>query len=114
MERSAATVRITEAIPTPIRVIGWLLLIGPVLAFFVEGPGRGGQLAYLVGEGLAVLRLGAGVAPFEFLAFAWVAVALVFWGQAHSRGQTLGLKSGMVLFTALAAQALLLVLNSAA
>lgn len=114
MERSAAAVRVAEAIPTPVRVAGWLLILGPVFAFLVDGPGQNGQLRSMVGQALSVLGLGEGTAPLAFLALAWVAVALIFWGQAHSRGQGLGRKSALVFFTAILAQAGLLLLASSA
>ena len=110
MERSAIAVRMTEAIPTPIRVAGWLLIVAPLFAFLVDGPGENGQLRSLLGQGLSILGLGAGIAPLEFLALAWVAVALIFWGQAYVRGQTLGRKSTLVFVTALVSQAMLLLL----
>jgi hypothetical protein len=112
MERTAVAVRVTEAIPTAVRVMGWLLVLGPVFAFIVDGPGSGGQLRSVVDQGLAVLGLGAGVAPLEFLAFAWVAVAIIFWAQARSRGEGLGRKSGLVFVIALATQATLFILSN--
>ena len=113
MERHAAAVRVTEAIPTPARVAGWLMLVGPLLAFLAERPDEGRQ-PRLLGQSLAVLGLGDGIVPLEFLAFAWVVVALVFWGQAHARGYGLGRKSSLVFLAALASQAMLLPLTSAA
>ena len=114
MERTAVAARVTEAIPTGVRVVGWLLILGPVFAFIVDGPGPGGQLRSLVDQGVAILGLGAGVAPLEFLAFAWVAVALIFWAQARMRGEGLGRKSSLVFVAALATQATLFVLSRAA
>ena len=114
MERTAVAVRVTEAIPTAVRVVGWVLIIGPVFAFLVDGPGPGGPLRSLVGQGLSVLGLGSGIAPVEFLAFAWVAVAIIFWAQARTRGEGLGRKSGLVFVAALATQATLFVLSNSA
>lgn len=110
MEHGIAAVRVREAIPGPLRVAGWLLLVGPLLAFFAGAPGVGGQLGSLVNQGLAVLGLGAGMAPLEFLAFAWVAIALVFWLQARSHGHGLGPRSALVFGTVLGTQAALLLL----
>jgi hypothetical protein len=73
-------------------------------------PGRGGQLAWMVRERLQLLGLGSGVEPLAFLTFAWVAVALMFWGHARSRGDGLGRKSGAVVVAAVAAQLMLVVL----
>ena len=112
MERSAVAVRVTEAIPTGVRVVGWLLILGPVFAFIVDGPGPGGQLHALVDQGLAILGLGVGVDPLGFLAFAWVAVAIIFWLQARTRGEGLGRKSSLVFVVALATQATLFILSS--
>ena len=109
VERSARALRVHEAIPAPVRVVGWLLLLGPVIGVAIDGRGRGAQLMNFISERLDVLGLGAGVAPLEFLAFAWVAVALIFWAQARARGETLGRKSGLVMTVSLATQALLLV-----
>ena len=114
MERTAAAVRMSEAIPTPVRVMGWMLIIGPVFALVVDGPGPGGQLRSLVDQGLAILGLGAGVAPLEFLAFARVAVALMFWGRAHMRSDGLGRKSSLVFVASLATQAMLFLLSNTA
>ena len=114
MERTAVAVRVTEAIPTAVRVVGWMLIIGPVFAFLVDGPGPGGQLRSLVDQSLSILGLGAGFAPIEFLAFAWVAVAIVFWAQARTRGEGLGRKSSLVFVTALATQATLFLLSNSA
>ena len=114
MERTAIAVRVTEAIPTPVRVVGWLLILGPVFAFVVDGPGPGGQLRSLVDQGLAILGLGGGIAPLEFLALTWVAVAVIFWGQSYLRGEGFGRKSGLVFVAALATQLMLLLLSSAA
>jgi hypothetical protein len=114
MEQGVAAVRIREAIPGPVRIAGWMLLVAPLLAFFAGGPGAGGQLGSLIGQGLEVLGLGAGMAPLEFLAFAWVAIALIFWLRARSSGHGLGPKSAVVFGTALGTQAVLLaLLNSA-
>ena len=114
MEQSAAAVRVTEAIPSPLRFAGWLLLLGPVLAFIPNGAGRGGQLRSLVDEGLGVLGLGTGIAPLEFFAFAWVAVAMLFWLQARSRGHGLGPRSSVVLTIALAGQVLIFLVTNTA
>ncbi len=110
MEQGIAAVRVREAIPGPLRIAGWLLLVGPFLAFFASGPGMGGQLGSLIGQGLDVLGLGAGMAPLEFLAFAWVAIALIFCLQARSHGHGLGPKSALVFGTALGTQVALLLL----
>ena len=112
MERTAVAVRVTEAIPTAVRVVGWMLIVGPVFALLVDGPGPGGQLRSLVDQWLAILGLGAGVAPLEFLAFAWVAVAIIFWAQARTRGEGLGRKSSLVFVAALATQATLFLLSN--
>jgi hypothetical protein len=114
MERSVAFVRVREAIPTPIRIVGWVLLLGPVLAILPEGTRSTLPLRSLIGEGLAILGLGAGIAPLEFFAFTWLAVAVVFWVQAYFRGQGLGPKSTIVFGTALVAQAMLFFVTSAA
>jgi hypothetical protein len=110
MERSAIAVRMTEAIPTPVRVAGWTVIIVPLFAFLVDGPDQNGPLRTFLGQILSILGLGAGIAPLEFLALAWVAVALVFWAQAFVRGQTLGRKSTLVFVTALLTQGMLLLL----
>ena len=114
MERTAVAVRVTEAIPTAVRVVGWMLVIGPVFAFLVDGPGPGGQLRSFVDQWLAMLGLVTGVAPIEFLAFAWVAVAVIFWAQARTRGEGLGRKSSLVFVAALATQAILFLLSNGA
>lgn len=114
MERTAVAVRVTEAIPAAVRVAGWLLILGPVFAFIVDGPGPGGLLRALVDQWLAIVGLGAGIAPLEFLAFAWVAVAMIFWAQAHTRGEGLGRKSSLVLVIAFATQVTLFLLSNSA
>jgi len=114
MERTAVAVRVTEAIPTAVRVVGWMLILGPVFAFIVDGPGRGGQLRSLIDQGLAFIGLGAGTAPLEFLAFAWVAVAIVFLAHARTRGEGPGRKSSLVFVVALATQATLFILSNRA
>jgi hypothetical protein len=114
MERSAAFVRVREAIPTPLRVVGWVLLLGPILGILPDGTPLTLQLRSIMGEGLAILGLGAGIAPLEFFAFTWLAVAMLFWVQASYRGQGLGPKSTIVFGTALAAQAILFVVTAAA
>ena len=96
MERTAAAVRMSEAIPTPVRVMGWMLIIGPVFALVVDGPGPGGQLRSLVDQGLAILGLGAGV------------------GRAHMRSDGLGRKSSLVFVASLATQAMLFLLSNTA
>ena len=113
MERHTAAIRVTEAIPAPMRVAGWLVILGLLLALLAERPGEGRQLR-LVGQSLAVLGLGDGIVPLEFLAFTWLAVALVFWGQAHSRGYGLGPRSSLVFLAALVSQGMLLLLTNAA
>lgn len=113
MDRSAFAVRVREAIPTPVRVAGWLLILGPLIAFLAERPGEGRQLR-VVGQSLSVLGLGDGIVPLEFLTFTWLAVAVVFWGQAHARGLALGRKSSLVLVAALVTQAMLFLMISAA
>ena len=112
MERTAVAVRVTEAIPAAVRVVGWVLIIGPVFTFLVDGPGPGGRLRSLVDQWLAILGLGAGIAPVEFLAFAWVAVAIIFWAQARTRGEGLGRKSSLVLVAAIATQVSLILLST--
>lgn len=114
MERTAVAVRVTEAIPAAVRVVGWMLILGPVFTFLVDGPGPGGQLRSMVDQGLAILGLGAGLAPLEFLAFAGVAVALIFWAQARTRGEGLGRKSSLVFVVALATHATLFLLSNGA
>ena len=114
MERSAGAIRMTEAIPAPLRVAGWVLLPGPLLAMLPDGPGQGAQLRSLIDVGVEKLGLGAGFAPLQFLALAWVAVAVVFWAQARSRGEGLGRKSGLVLIAALSSQAMVVLLLRAA
>jgi hypothetical protein len=114
MERTAVAVRVTEAIPAAVRMVGWLLILGPAFVFIVDGPGPGGQLRSLVDQGFAVLGLGAGIAPLEFLAFAWVAVAMIFWAQAHIRGGGLGRKSSLVFVVALGTQVTLFLLSNSA
>jgi hypothetical protein len=115
IEQGIVAVRVKEAIPGPIRMAGWLLLLAPLLAFFAGGTGKGGQLGSLVSQGLVKLGLGAGLAPLEFLAFAWVAIAMICWLQARSHGNGLGPRSALVFGTALGTQvALLLLTNSVA
>jgi hypothetical protein len=113
MEPSAAAIRVREAIPTTVRVAGWLLILGPLLAFIAERPDEGRQLR-LVGQSLALLGLGDGIVPLEFLVFTWVAVAVVFWAQAHVRGSGLGRKSSLVVVAALVSQAMLFLMTRAA
>lgn len=113
MEQSVAAVRVREAIPGPIRMAGWVMLLAPLLGFFASGT-KGGQIGSVLSQGLEVLGLGAGLAPLEFLAFAWVAIAMICWLQARSHGQRLGPRSALVFGAALATQAALLVLTSTA
>jgi hypothetical protein len=90
------------------------LILAPVFAVLVDGPGRDGQFQAMVGQGLALLGLGGGAAPLEFLAFAWVAVALICWGQAHSQGHGLGKKSALVFVATILTQTSLFLLATSA
>lgn len=113
MERSATAVRMQEAIPTPVRFAGWILLIVPALAIMPRELQSTQLVRSFLDENLATLGLGTGIAPLEFFAFAWLAVGLVFFLQAYFSGQRLGPKSTMIFGTAVAAQALFFLFTAA-
>lgn len=114
MERSAAAVRMQEAIPTPLRFAGWVLLIVPALAIMPQELQSTQLVRTFLDENLATLGLGTGIAPLEFFAFAWLVVGLVFFLQAYFSGQRLGPKSTMIFGTAVVAQAVMLVASTVA